>query len=244
MSEKFDFKELDEEGLQTLEVISDADKFNLWTYETVARHCKGKILEIGSGIGNISQFFLQKEHDISLSDIRENYRQFLSRKFDQRNPEILDIDVVREDFDVVHKDLFGSFDTIFALNVVEHIEDDHKAVENCVKMLKPNGKLIILVPAFMSLYNRFDEELFHYRRYTKKTLRQLKNSDLKIVHSQYFNVIGIFGWFVSGRILKKKIIPKGQMDLFNRLTPIFKLVDKICLNRFGLSVMMVYQKTN
>ena len=53
MSE-FSFKEIDEEGMETLKAISEANKFNEWMYERIAPDCSGKILEIGSGIGNIS----------------------------------------------------------------------------------------------------------------------------------------------------------------------------------------------
>ncbi len=242
MSEKFDFKELDEEGLQTLEVISDADNFNEWTYDMVSKHCHGKILEIGSGIGNISSYFLRDHADITLSDIRENYRNFLNKKFADHHPNVVFIDVVAKNFDALYKDHIGQYDSVFALNVVEHIEDDQLAITNATKLLKKDGNLVILVPAFMSLYNRFDEELFHFRRYTKKTLRQLKTDRLDIVHSQYFNFIGIFGWFVTGKLMRKKIIPKGQMSLFNTLTPIFKVIDTLIFKSLGLSVMTVFKK--
>ena len=62
------------------------------------------------------------------------------------------------------------------------------------------------------------------------------------VHRQAFNFIGIFGWFFSGKILRKKTIPEGQMGLFNKLVPIIKIWDKIVFNRWGLSVIEVGQK--
>lgn len=45
-------------GYSILKSISGADKFNRWMYETIKPFCKGRILEIGGGIGNISQYFL------------------------------------------------------------------------------------------------------------------------------------------------------------------------------------------
>jgi 2-polyprenyl-3-methyl-5-hydroxy-6-metoxy-1,4-benzoquinol methylase len=51
--------------------------------------------------------------------------------------------------------------------VVEHIKDDRLAIANCKKLLKKNGHLIILVPAYRYLYNEFDKELEYYRRYNK-----------------------------------------------------------------------------
>ena len=54
----FQFKEIDKEGWETLLAISKADRFNRWMYDIIQPFIKGNILEIGSGIGNISQYFL------------------------------------------------------------------------------------------------------------------------------------------------------------------------------------------
>ena len=236
----FEFKEIDAEGIETLEAIANADKFNEWMFETIRPYCKGKILEVGSGIGNISEFFINNKYDIVLSDVRDNYCDILSQKF---NNSVVLLDLVDDDFDTRYKDILGTCDTVFALNVVEHIKDDGLAIRNCKKLLRTDGNLVILVPSYQLLYNRFDEELEHYRRYNRTGLNALiTNSDLKLIHSQYFNFAGIFGWILSGSILKKKTIPAGQMRLYNYLVPIFKIVDKIMFNRMGLSVISVGKK--
>ena len=93
------------------------------------------------------------------------------------------------------KNYIGTFDSVFAFNVVEHIEDDKLALENCYKLLKPGGHVVILVPAYQSLYNRFDKELEHFRRYTKKTLKAvISSARFDIITKRYFNFMGIFGW--------------------------------------------------
>lgn len=233
-------KEIDIEGLETLNVIEKANKFNKWMYETIKPYSKGRILEIGCGIGNISEFFINDNFDIVLSDLRDNYIEIVKNKFTN---EVIKIDLVDADFDTKHKDLIGTFDTVFALNVVEHIKDDNKAIENCKKLLKNQGHLIILVPAYQSLFNNFDVELEHYRRYTQKSLKQLiKANKLSIIKTFSFNVIGILGWFVSGSILKKKTIPEGQMGLFNKLVPVFKIADILTLKKMGLSVICISEK--
>lgn len=237
----FSFKEIDQEGIETLSVIANADKLNTWFYDTIRPFCSGKILEIGSGIGNISQYFIKNNSDIILSDLREIYLKTLTNRFpafNQLNFYLLDL--VDPNFDVLHKEKFGSFDTIFALNVVEHISEDQQAIKNCYKLLKKGGKLIILVPAYQALYNRFDSELEHYRRYNQRSLNVLfDTAQFKIIQNQYFNAAGILGWYVSGRLLKNKLIPEGQMKFYNFLVPIFKAFDKLVCNKIGLSVMTV-----
>lgn len=233
-------KEIDLEGMETLHVIEKANKFNRWMYETIKPFCKGKILEIGCGIGNISEFFIQDSQDIVLSDLRENYLEIVSKKF--TNPTIK-INLIDPEFDTKYDEIIGTFDTVFALNVIEHIEDDKQAIANCKKLLKKGGSLIILVPAYQFLFNNFDKELEHFRRYTRKKIETvIAENNLEIVNSFYFNFIGIIGWYVSGSILKKKTIPENQMGLFNLLVPVFRWADKIILNKIGLSVICVSKK--
>ena len=245
MSEGFEFKEVDQEGMETLNVVSEADQFNNWMYNTIKPYCSGKILEIGSGIGNISKYFLDDNQNITLSDIRQNYVDILKKQFQDQSSlnDVMLVDIVDPDFDTKYAQHLGTFDSIYALNIVEHVKDDKLAIANCKKLLKPGGNLVILVPAYQKLYNLFDEELEHYRRYTMKSLDHIMTeNNLKIQKHQYFNFIGIFGWWFTGNILKKKTIPGGQMKLYNSLVPIFKIIDKIILNKAGLSVISVGKK--
>jgi 2-polyprenyl-3-methyl-5-hydroxy-6-metoxy-1,4-benzoquinol methylase len=235
----------DQVGYETLDSIAQAGRFNQWMFQTVAAYTRGEVLEIGSGIGNISAYFVKNNRPISVSDMRPEYCKFLKKKFSGMNSfrEVHQIDIVDPGFDTKHKDLMGKFDSVIALNIVEHVEDDEYAIRNCLKLLKQGGQLVILVPAFMWLYNRFDTELGHYRRYTRKSLKKLfLQSNLTTDHIRYFNFIGILGWWFSGSLLKKKTIPSGQMKLYDALVWVFKRID-VCTHPWaGLSVIATAQK--
>ena len=229
-------------GFSTLESISGADKFNRWMYETIQPFCKGRILEIGGGIGNISECFLADGKELVVTELQEEYCQMIrSRLANYPNlKDVIAMDIVDPEFDTKFGSLFGTFDTVFALNVIEHIEDHHKAMANCKKLLKKDGQVIILVPAFQTIFNHFDTALGHFRRYAAKTLMPVfEDNNLLVVHRQYFNLIGIAGWWVSGSLLRKKIIPEGQMKLYNFFVPVFRIIDKITNKWLGLSVIMV-----
>ena len=60
-------------GLHTLNVIAKANRFNRWMYDQIKPHLKGEILEIGSGIGNISKLVIESNHFITLSDYSKEY---------------------------------------------------------------------------------------------------------------------------------------------------------------------------
>lgn len=232
-------------GTDTLEVISAANQFNRWMYETIRPHCTGNILEIGSGIGNISQFFLHDGATIWLSDIERSYFPRLQENFKKYSnlQEMYRLDLSDKNLETNHPELLEKFDTLFALNVVEHIPDHGQAMKNAMKMLKPGGKVVILVPAFQSLFNEFDRQLDHQRRYSPKSLRNLlEGAGFSVVFSRYFNFIAILGWFVSGTVLRKKMIPNGQMKFYDSLVPVWKIVDFFTRRFAGVSVIQVGQK--
>ena len=238
------FHEKDPTGLLTLERFAEARNFNRWLFETIAPYCKGRVLEVGSGIGNISHFFLENNFQTTLSDLRSEYCHALEQRFGG-NPSLMGIkkiDLTDAAFSTSHADLLGFFDTIVALNVIEHIENAALAVSNCNKLLKANGQIIILVPAYQFLYNSFDVELGHYIRYNTKSLKKLlEETGFAVTHQQYFNAAGITGWLMNG-LFRKKLIPKKQLKIFDKLVPVIRFIDAITFNTVGLSIIAVAKK--
>jgi len=223
-----------------------APDFNRWMYETIAPYIVGPVLEIGSGIGNISAQVLADGHETYLSDLRPRYcqrlRDTLGRHLGCR--EVIQLDLVHPEFDRVYAPYQGRFGTVFALNVVEHIADDHLAISNCRQLLKSSGRLIILVPAYKVLYNRFDRELGHFRRYSGRGLEQLfRANGLLVLKSFHFNLAGILGWFVSGSVLRHQVIPRRQMILYNSMVRLFRLLDWMTFRGIGLSVVAIGQNS-
>jgi len=236
---------LDKEGFETLNTLAGADRFNQWMFDTIRPFIKGRVFEAGSGIGNISGLLLNTGGQVVLSDYSAPYRQMLEEKF-SAHPHfagVLDMDLEDKKFDEKFAAYFNTFDTVIALNVIEHVKEDGLAIVNCKKLLKEGGHLIVLVPAYQLLYNRFDKELGHYRRYSKKEMQRLVSPHLSIVQCRSFNLAGILGWFVSGTILKNKVIPSYQMDVYNTLVPLFKILDSMVSHRIGLSVWLVGKKS-
>jgi SAM-dependent methyltransferase len=237
------FKEVDPEGQCTLETLAGAPNFNRWMFETIAPFCASPVLEVGSGIGNISSFLLDAGFAAHLSDLRPHYCRRLRSAFGT-HPGCLGVhqlDLVAPDFEQTHAPLLGRFGTVFALNVVEHIADDVRALANCRRLLRPGGHLIVLVPAGAWLYNRLDRELGHYRRYSRHTLEQalVEAGGLDVLRSFCFNLAGTLGWFVSGTLLRNRTPSAALVKLYDRLVWLFQAVDRLTLNRLGLSVITV-----
>jgi SAM-dependent methyltransferase len=230
----------DPAGFKTLENFSRASAFNHWLYKKITRFARGQILEVGSGIGNISGFLLRDQPAVSLSDLHPEYCQFLERQFGG-HPHfqgVYELDLSLPDFKDRYPDLMEKFDTVIALNVIEHISNDTLAVRNAKSLLRDKGVLVILVPAGQWLYNSLDRELGHYKRYSKAGSRALlESAGLTVSDCRYFNAAAIFGWWFSGKILREKIISPAKLVLFNQLVPLFKFVDWFVTPFTGISVI-------
>jgi SAM-dependent methyltransferase len=136
------------------------------------------------------------------------------------------------------------FDTVICLNVLEHVEDDLRALSHMQSVLKPGGRLVLLVPAFQFLYGTVDRSLDHYRRYTRKSLLpRMRAAGFEIERSFYMNVIGMAGWFLNNRVLKRREENADQIEMFDRyIAPVAERIEKIIPPPFGLSLIAIGQK--
>ena len=97
----------------------------------------------------------------------------------------------------------ASFDLVCAFDVVEHVEDDKKAVAEMVRVCKPGGVVFVSVPAFPSLWSNHDVINHHYRRYLKGRLLDLFNGEKgKGIRVSYFNTILFFPVLVFRKLQK------------------------------------------
>jgi glycosyltransferase involved in cell wall biosynthesis len=152
---------------------------------------------------------------------------------------------VQTSFAVLPDDDLWSFlpvDSVLCSNVLEHIEDDAGALRNMRTVLKEGGRLVLVVPAGRWLYGSMDKALEHRRRYVKKGLVALLNREGFAVETAFsMNKPGVLGWWLNGKVWRRKSLGRVQMKLFNALVPVFKVVDPI-LPWTGLSLVVVARR--
>ena len=126
---------------------------------------------------------------------------------------------------------------------LEHIEDDRGALARFAGLLKPGGRLVLVVPAYQALFNPLDANDGHFRRYGRADLNaKLANAGFKVVHESRFNLFGIAGWFLNGTILRRKDLPAGQMGLFNKIAPLLFWLERLVGPPVGLSLLAVGER--
>jgi ubiquinone/menaquinone biosynthesis C-methylase UbiE len=90
----------------------------------------------------------------------------------------------------------GALDTVIAIDVLEHIEDDAAAVREIHRVLKPAATMIVTVPAFKMLWSRRDVDHHHKRRYRVSEIsKRLKDGGFTVVKATYVNLPVFFPLF-------------------------------------------------
>jgi len=233
-----------DEGDINLINTKKANDFTDWMYDVIKPHLKGNILELGSGIGTYSEKVSKdfKKNTIILSDIDQEYVHSLKKKFYLNKKVIVEKIDLNDRSDL--KNINQKINTVFALNVLEHVKNDVEALNNIYDTLEPGGRLIILVPAHKFLYNCIDKALGHYRRYSKGMMKtKVKQTKFRIGKMFYFNFAAIIGWYINGNLLGRSVVNEGAMSLFNKLVPILKFIEKyILFRKFGVSLIVVLKK--
>jgi len=227
-------------GQAVLTSLSHARKFNRWMAEIIEPWLGNSILEIGSGIGNLSRQLPLREKLI-LTDIDPKYLEILKNAFkDNDNVEVRKLDITsREDFNRIG---IGICDTVICLNVLEHIEDDKSALSAIGGLLAPGGRLILVVPQYPKLYGSYDKAVGHFRRYTSKGLQaMMKQAGFRIIKKRSFNFLSIFGWWVNSCVLKRKSMGRIQLKLYDTMVPVMKVVEGM-LPLPGVSIVCVGEK--
>ena len=191
----------------------------------IINHPEMRILNVGAATGATSEM-LSKFGEVTSLEYDEFCCKFLKEKtgIEAVNASLTDLPF--ED---------DSYDIICAFDVIEHIEEDSKAIEEIYRVLRPKGKYFLTVPAFQSLWSNHDVINHHFRRYRKNQINKLiVNKKLKIDDSTYFNFwlfipISIVR-FILNNISRKKDSDSTGSD--NEIMQSSKIVNEILYRIF------------
>jgi hypothetical protein len=186
-------------------------------------------LEIGAGIGNMSRWLPVRDRLI-LTENDPALTQILTNSF-PANPKISvqKLNLVEDDLNPLIQE---NIDTAVSFNVLEHIEKDAEALDRLCQIVRGSKsshprRVITFVPAHQWAYGSFDESFGHFRRYSAQSLSQLckKVAPDASQKTYYFNAFGLAGWYLNGKVLRKKSIGMGSIAVFEKLCPLLAPLD-------------------
>lgn len=145
------------------------DRYSRWMYHTYQEYINDgdRIFDVGAGMGRMVKFYINRAAQITATDIFQRQVDYMNERFRRyTNFNAVLWDIMKDEVG----DYKGKYDTVICINVLEHLKDDNLAIQKMKELLKPGGKLIIMVPALQKLYCSLDENVGHYRRYDKGDL--------------------------------------------------------------------------
>ena len=218
-----------------LKFFDNSKNFRRYQQQLINKHLFGHLAEVGPGNGTNLSYYIDKPNKIDLFEPSKKHYDNLKKTFTKNHK----IKVFNRSFGGKKK-----YDTIVYLDVLEHIKKDKEEVKKALGLLKKNGKLIINVPANSHLYSNFDKDVGHYKRYSKKDFKIiLKKFNFRKVSFKYYDSIGYLLSLMSKLFITnyKKNFEK-KIKIWNNLIFLSKLLDKITLNAFGKSLLVIIEK--
>lgn len=221
-----------------LELFQHAKNWKAYFSREIKPFIKGSVLETGAGLGATT--ILLNDGTASswvLLEPDDHMAEVLKEKL---NSNVLPSNcrMVQGTIDTINE----TFDTIIYIDVLEHIEDDRDELKKAASKLRSGGNLIVLSPAFQSLYNPFDKAIGHHRRYTRKSLKNITPGNLELIKCSYYDSTGFFAAAVNKLLLRKKYPTQKQVFLWDRwLIPVSRVTDKLILHSFGKSIIAVWR---
>jgi SAM-dependent methyltransferase len=120
-----------------------------------------RILNVGCGTGG-TVAMLQRYGSVVNVDVSDQAIAFMTRLGHTDTVKVTGVDLPFED---------GSFDLVAAFDVLEHIDPDVPALREWRRVLRPDGRVLLTVPAHPWLWSGYDVSQHHHRRYTRRSLR-------------------------------------------------------------------------
>ena len=210
--------------------LKTADAYNGWIFAQIEAHLGADVLEVGCGAGAFTARLAAGARQVHAIDIDAASVAAVRRAVGVPNVEV-------EQADIRSANWTERFDTVVMLDVLEHLEDDVAMAIRLRHALVPGGRLIVKVPAMPSLHGAQDRAVGHHRRYTAHGLDDvLRAADFADIQRWHFNVAGIAGWWLNGRLLGRAGPPAAQISLFETLVPVLRGLD--VLTRFGIGLSL------
>jgi SAM-dependent methyltransferase len=186
---------------------------------------KARILEVGCGTGH-NLAMLKPFGRIEASELDRCARALANKRHRGKVKEARLPDLSMFDR--------NGYDLIALLDVLEHVPDDLASLRAIHMRLKPGGALLLTVPANPWMWSAHDAAHHHFRRYTKKQLRELfLRAGLEVQLLSYFNSV-LFPLVAAARIVGK-ITRKDSADDKLPSATVNAVLNKV----FGLEASLI-----
>ena len=220
-------------GRDNLDAMSHAKNYNSYIHAWLSKGLRqgAVVLDFGSGHGEFFNRF--QENSIDITAIEPDTSMYKYYRDPKPLQSINKVDT--------------TFNLIYSINVLEHIEDDELIVKTFKEYLSDSDSTIkIFVPARQELYSSMDRKVGHYRRYSKNQLIKLfVDNGYEVKACRYFDSLGYFAALAYKFINKSGDINRQGVKIYDKYVfPLNFIADKIFCQFFGKNIMLEAIKIN
>lgn len=219
---------------EVLEDLADAVNYRQWVSDLIAPWLGSDPLEVGSGHGDYATLWLPGLERLTVTEADDTRLAVLRQRFGH-HPDV----TVRQL--VAPHDEQGDHTAVAAINVLEHIPDDVGALRSFGDLVRPDGRVVIFVPAHQFAFSKFDAAVGHVRRYTRSSLGSAaQDAGLTVEVLHPVNAPGLVAWFLWMRVLGQTPRSGPLLRLWDRLVvPVARSVEARVRPPFGQSLLLV-----
>lgn len=223
-----------------LEAMCFANNYHQWIVDEFRCYLGDTVAEVGAGTGNFSTFLVAAGITrLFAFEPSTNMYPLLKDKLARDN-----VETINAFYEEKAIEFENFFDSVLYVNVLEHIEDDERELECAYKTIKPNGHILIFVPALSWLYSELDRKVGHFRRYHKQELKEtVQRAGFSVEALRYFDIAGIIPWYIAF-VLLKRTTTENNVSLYDTLVvPPMRALEKVIPPPVGKNLLLVGQKT-
>jgi len=226
------------ELFQSLESLSSADNYYDWMQELVEPYLGSDSCEVGAGSGTFTKRIAERVDTLVALEPDYNSFELLTSEFSRQSDRVRTIHAGAEALVDITE---NSLDSVVLVNVLEHLENHKKVMQELARIVKPGGHIIIWVPASELLYSPFDLAVGHFRRYSKLELKALAlDNGLQIVNIQHVNLLGSLAWAVVAKLARQAPTQSGLTSIWDKhVIPKIQRIEKSVSVPFGQSLLSI-----
>jgi SAM-dependent methyltransferase len=212
---------------QDLERLGTAKRFFDWVLDEFDPYLRGRVLEVGAGLGTITRKLVERYPDVTIVALEPAENVFTDlQSYAALTPRVA---AHRQTLTEYEPDADDGFDAVVYLNVLEHIADDERELGLAAKVLRQGGALLVFGPALEWLYSELDYRAGHYHRYSLRRLRdKVTAAGFEVVSARYFDVLGVLPYFLVYRLLRHDDISGSTLWGYDRVVvPLSRLAQRL-----------------
>ncbi len=225
-----------------LEALSGMQHYYDWIVSYFAPHVRGDMIEYGPGNGTVSARLRPLVEKAELVEPSANLVAILRDKFRDDSAVV----VHEQSLEAHLADCAAeAYDCAVLVNVLEHIADDSAALNAVHRTLRPNGVLLLFVPALPFLFSRLDAYYGHFRRYRRDDLAGLvRKAGFEVSTVRYLDLIGVAPWWLLNTVCGSITFNATLVRIYDRVfVPLTRFIEGLLpAPPFGKNVVLIAQK--